>query len=191
MAGNERADVAELVGDGLAWDVVVVQVAADAVEFIGDQIEGNIIWGVICKVEVVTSLVVQAKDLKGGSGESGVARGVGWERGLEVEMVAVGVRGTFCEPEWVLRRSGIETDAGQRAPELEAVLFLPSENSSVGHRGVEEGEDAHKIRVGRFVRGSRYLSAPRNVAKALVEDPRRCAEQVGAIVSPGETRHCL
>ena len=191
MAGNQRADVAELVGDGLGWDVVVVEVAADAVEFVGDQVEGDVIGGVVGEGKVVTSLVVQAENLERGTGESGVAGGVGREGGLEVEVVAVGVRSTLCEPEGVCRGSRIETDAGQGTPELEAVFLLPGEDSRVGQCGVEESKDTHEICVGRFVRWPRDFSLPSDVAKTLVEDTRRRAEQIRAIVGPGETRHRL
>ena len=191
LAGHEGADVAELVGDGLGGDVVVVEVAADAVEFVGDEAKGDVVRGVVGEGEVVTPLVVQAKDLEAGAREGGVAGGVRGEGGLEVEMVAVGVRGTLGEPERVLGGSGVETDAGQGTPELEAVLFLPGVDSRIGQCGVEEGEGTYEVCVGRFVCWSRYLSLPGDVAKALVEDSGRRSEQIGAIVSPGETRHRL
>lgn len=191
MAGHESADVAELVGDGLGGDIVVVEIAADAVEFVGDEVEGDVVGGVICKGEVVASLVVQAGDLESGADEGSVAGRVGGERGFEVEMIAVGIGGAFGEPERVFYGRGVETDAGQGAPEFEAVFLLPGEDAGVGQGGVEEGEDAHKVGVGGLVRGSGDLAVPRNVAQALVEDARRGAEEVGAVVGPGHARHCL
>ena len=187
----QSAHVAELVGDGLRGDVVVVEIAADAVEFVGDEVEGDVVGGVVREGEVVTALVVQPGDLEGGADEGGVAGWVGGEGRFEVEMVAVGVGGAFGEPERVCNVRGIESDAGQGAPELEAVLLLPGEDAGVGQGGVEEGEDAHKVGVGRLVGGSGDLAVPGDVAQALVEDARGRAEEVGAVVGPGEARHCL
>ena len=168
-----------------------MKVARDAIEFVGDEVKGDIIRAIICEGEIVTSLVVQPEDLESGAGEGGVARGVRWKWWFEIGMVAVGVRGTFCKPEGVLHGSRIETDSRQGTPELEAVFFLPSEDSRVGHCRVEEGKNSDEICVGGFVCCSCYLSTPSDRAKDHVEDSRRCAEQIGAIIGPGETRHCL
>lgn len=112
VAGHERADVAELVRDGFGGDVIALEVAVDAVEFVGDEVKGNVIRGVVREIEVVTSLVVETKDLEAGAGEGGVAGGVGREGRFEVWFVAIGVRGTFCAPERVPCIGRIETDAG-------------------------------------------------------------------------------
>ena len=191
MARDQSADVAELVGDGLGGDVVVLEIAADAGEFVGDEVDGDVVGGGVCEGEVVTSVVVQAGDLESGAGEGGVARWIGGEGGLEVEVIAVGIGGAFGEPERVFRGRRIVADAGQGAPELEAVFLLPGEDAGVGQGSVEEGEDAHKVRVGRLVSGSGDLSAPCDVAQALVEDARGRAEEIGAVVGPGEARHGL
>lgn len=151
VARDKGADVAKLVGDRFGWDVVVLEVTADAIEFVGDEVKGYIVGGVICERKIITSLVVQAENLESSAGEGGVARGVRWKWGFEVGMVAVGVRGTFCKPERILRGSRIETDAGQGTPELEAVFFLPSVDSCVRHCRVEEGKYTDEIRVGGFV----------------------------------------
>ena len=120
-----------------------------------------------------------------------MAGGVGGEGGFEVKVVAVGVGGAFGEPERVCGGGRVEADAGQGAPELEAVFLLPGEDAGVAEGGVEEGEDAHKVGVGRLVGGSGDLAAPCDVAQALVEDAGGRAEQVGAVVGPGEARDCL
>ena len=67
VAGDESAYVAELVGDGLGGDVVIVKIAADAVEFVGDEVEGDVVGGVDREGEVITSLVVEAGDLETGA----------------------------------------------------------------------------------------------------------------------------
>ena len=180
-----------MVRDGLRGDVVVVEVPADAVEFVRDEVEGDVVGGVVREGEVVPSLVVQSGDLETCADEGGVAGRVGGEGRFEVEVVAVGVGGALGEPERVCSVRGVLTDAGQGAPEFEAVFLLPGEDAGVGQRGVEEGEDADKVGVGRFVRGSGDLAVPRNVAQGRVEDARRCAEKVGAVVGPGHARHRL
>ena len=76
VARDKGAEVTELVGDRFSWGVVVLEVAADAIEFVGDEVKMYIIGGVICERKIITSLVVQAENLESGAGEGGVARGV-------------------------------------------------------------------------------------------------------------------
>ncbi len=169
VALDERAHVAELVGDGFRWDIGVVEVTTDAVEFFGGEVEGDVVGGVVGEGEIVAAFVVQAEDLKGGAGEGGVAGGVGREGRFEVGVVAVGVGGAFCEPEGILDRSVVEADAGQGTPELETVLFLPGEDSGVGDGGVEEGEEADEVCVGCFFGCSCGLLGPGDGTEDLVE----------------------
>ena len=191
MTRDASAHVAELVGDGFGGDICTVEVAADAVKFLGDKVEGNVVGGVVGEGKVVASLVVQAENLEGSAGESGMTGWVAWKWRLEIDVVAIRVRRTFGKPERVLSESRIETDAGQGTPEFEAVFLLPGEDSRVGQCGVEESKHTHKICVGRFVCWARWLFAPGDGTQDLVEDSRRRAEQIRAIVRPSETSHCL
>ena len=72
-SGDVRTHGAELVRDRLGGVILWTQIAADAVQFIGDGGEADVVGGVVGEVEVVTTFVVEAHCLEDGAAKGGVA----------------------------------------------------------------------------------------------------------------------
>ena len=79
LAHGTRADGAWLVGDGDGGIVGVAEVAAEAVELVGDEGEGDGVGGVVGEGEIIACFVVEAGDLEARPSEGGVA---GWIFGI-------------------------------------------------------------------------------------------------------------
>ena len=175
VADDACADGAELGCDGQGGVVRLAEVAVDAVELVGDEVEGDGIRCVGGEGEVLALLVVEADGLEAGASEGGVAGGVGWEGRLEGDHVCVCFWGAEGKPEGVGHGATVLADAGEGAPEFEAVFFLPSEDAGVSEGDVEDGEETGEVGVGLVAGCVGRFAIPGDFAEDLVEEARRRA----------------
>ena len=151
-----RPHVSQLVSQRFRWIVRLIELAANAVQFIRNKLEFNAVvpmfavvrldrlfWALITRASprmleniAVPSVIEKSDHLEPGSAEGCVARWISWERRLESSLVAVGRRRSEhfpSRPREAIRdrTGGILPNSLERAPKLIPILLPPAEDSCV------------------------------------------------------------
>src|ERR1700681_3696445 len=161
------------------WSHVSLTVERDAVEFVGDKREGN----VVAQVEA-------AQNLEQRAAESSVTRRISGERRREVWAGQIAGRRAQRPESWISDRRRIAiawqrqrliriglADAGNRPPILVEVLRLPDGDAGVGHCRVDQRQQAGELENVRALLVG-------DLHRDLVIEARRRAKARRAVVGP-------
>ena len=161
-------------------------VFGNAVEFVGDKGERDVIRG-----------EKSAHRLEDGAAKTAVTRWITWKRWSEVRTseiasgradwrecrVARRVRVAIAEHSWAGSGIGF-ANASDRSPEIVKVFRIPNRNTGVGHRGINEREQACQLdRI--------EIHLVSDVDRDLIIETRRRAKTRGSIVGPEDANETL
>ena len=84
-------------------------------------------------------------------------------------------------------------NAGEWPPKFIMIFLAPGEDAGIGHRRMGQREQARKLGNERWIVVSyaRCLFSPGEFSQNLIVEARRCADEIGAILGPEQSRDCL